>query len=270
MKRFLTILAMMPMLMGSIAPGSLWKFDDTGTDMGTMWRDFGFEDVCWRVGAAELGYGDGDEATVISFGPDSGDKHRTYYFRHIFAVTDPATVASATLRFLHDDGSVVYLNSTEIARLNMPSGTITYDTFASSTLGGSEETTWHEFIVDPVLLVAGNNIMAVEVHQGNASSSDVSFDLELEIAIDTPPTASLGNFGWDEVTEDCEQEVEMFVSYDVMTADATPFFMPWGIVIENVNDTFFSFDDIPVPCLGCATFIRVRTRDCCNTSDECL
>lgn len=33
--------------------------------------------------------------------------------------------------------------------------------------------------MSPALLVAGSNVMAVEIHQANSTSSDIGFDLEL-------------------------------------------------------------------------------------------
>ena len=44
-------------------------------------------------GAAELGYGDGDEATVVSFGPSSSNKFITTYFRQSFQATAGAGLA---------------------------------------------------------------------------------------------------------------------------------------------------------------------------------
>lgn len=65
-----------------------WKYLDNGTDQGTAWRAVGFNDASWATGAAELGYGDGDEATVVSFGPNAAIKYITTYFRRTFTVTD--------------------------------------------------------------------------------------------------------------------------------------------------------------------------------------
>src|SRR5256885_1350218 len=77
-------------------------------------------DGTWKSGPAELGYGDGDEATVVSFGSDANNKFITTYFRDSFTVSDPSLVTSLTMRVLRDDGAVVYLNGTEVFRTNMP------------------------------------------------------------------------------------------------------------------------------------------------------
>src|SRR6266496_4393275 len=51
-----------------ITSGATWKYLDTGVDPGTAWRGPGFDDSSWASGAAQLGFGDGDEVTVIRSG----------------------------------------------------------------------------------------------------------------------------------------------------------------------------------------------------------
>ena len=71
--------------------GSEWRYSDDGFDPGPGWFAPEFDvEVFWPSGPAELGYGDGDEATVVSFGPDPFNKFVTTYFRHHFFVTNAA------------------------------------------------------------------------------------------------------------------------------------------------------------------------------------
>jgi alkaline phosphatase len=173
-----------------VATGSVWQYNDTGTDLGTAWREPVYDDSKWKSGPAKLGYGDGDEATVISYGPSASSKYPCYYFRHSFSIDNPFAYENLSLRILRDDGAVVYLNGVEVARYNMPSGTITYATYAST----AAEYPWDPPLLIPHLLVTGLNVIAVEVHQCNASSSDLALDLELtaeRVEPDvTPPTLS--------------------------------------------------------------------------------
>jgi hypothetical protein len=164
--------------LGVLVPvGSVWKYLDNGSDQGTAWRALAFEDEGWAAGPAELGYGDGDEATELSFGTNAANKHVTYYFRHVFEILDATAITNVVVRFLRDDGGVVYLNGTEIFRSNMPPDPINYLTEADSS--GTSSTTFFSTNVNPGLLVTGANILAVEVHQASRSSSDLSFNLEL-------------------------------------------------------------------------------------------
>ena len=96
-----------------------------------------------------------------------------------------------TLQLIRDDGAVVYLNGTEVYRSNMPSGTITYTTLASTTINGADESTWYSSTISPSLLVNGTNEIAVEIHQSVQTSSDISFDFQLAGTITAPaaPTA---------------------------------------------------------------------------------
>jgi hypothetical protein len=75
-----------------------------------------------------------------------------------------------------DDGAIVYLNGTEIFRSNIAAGTVNYLTLAASA--SDDGNAWFSTNVQPALLVAGTNVLAVELHQSAANSSDISFDLE--------------------------------------------------------------------------------------------
>ena len=162
-----------------ITPGATWKYNDSGLNLGTSWRGTGYNDATWAQGPSQLGYGDGDEATVVSYGPDANNKYITTYFRKSFSITNAASYLSLTLNIVRDDGAVVYLNGTEIYRANMPTGTIAYNTFASAAISGTDESAWYTANVNPSLLVNGTNTIAVEMHQVNLTSSDISFDFRL-------------------------------------------------------------------------------------------
>jgi hypothetical protein len=159
--------------------GSVWKYLDDGSDQGTDWTLPGFDDSTWAAGPAELGYGDGDEATVVGFGPDAADKYPCTYFRSSFEVTDPSIIGSMRFLAVRDDGIVIYLNGVEVVRDNMPEGAITFKTYANGTVDGNNERIFFEYEVSPDLLVAGTNTLAVSIHQDRPSSSDISFNLEI-------------------------------------------------------------------------------------------
>jgi len=163
-----------------IAKGVYWRYLDDGSDLGTAWQAPAYDDSTWGPsGQAQLGYGDSDEQTVVSFGPNANTKYTTTYFRRQFTVANPLLYVNLALNLLRDDGAVIYLNGTEVVRANMPTGSITYTTFAASTISGAEEDTFYSFSVDENLLVPGVNVLAVELHQRTLTSSDISFDMEL-------------------------------------------------------------------------------------------
>ncbi|NQV51380.1 MAG: CotH kinase family protein [Candidatus Marinimicrobia bacterium] len=162
-----------------VAIESFWKYLDDGSDQGSAWTDPAFIDNSWNSGPAELGYGDGDEATQVGFGPDGSNKYITTYFRKTFTQDFPESIQSLTIRLKRDDGAVVYLNGNEQFRSNMPAGDIFYNSPASSAVSSNDESAFFNFNVNPADLRSGENLIAVEIHQVSGSSSDVSFDLEL-------------------------------------------------------------------------------------------
>ena len=167
-----------------ISSGSIWKYLDDGSDLGTAqdgaswFADPGYDDTLWLEGPAELGYGDGTEATVVNSGPNR-NHFVTTYFRRSFDVLYTSLYSKLNLRLQRDDGAVVYLNGVEVVRSNMPDEAVDFLTLANSGVSGTEEYLFSEFTVDASLLTNGTNIIAVEIHQNLPTSSDISFDLEL-------------------------------------------------------------------------------------------
>lgn len=160
-----------------IAAGADWKYLDDGSSQSTQWRARTYNDATWASGPSPIGYSNG-VTTTISFGPDSDNKHITSYFRHTFAVSDPSIFTGLTLELLVDDGAAIYLNGEEIVRDNLPEGILTSTTFASDST--QSESDYSSFNIPASALVAGENVIAAEVHQHSPGSSDLSFDLSLE------------------------------------------------------------------------------------------
>ncbi len=173
---------------------AVWSLLDNGSNQGTAWRSLGYTETGWRTGAGEFGYGDGDETTIVSYGPNASGKYITTYFRKTFVLTNAVQFTNLVLNLLRDDGAVVYLNGTEVARQNMPAGTISYTTTASISIPAADEVTFFPATVNPALLVNGTNLVAVEVHQNGPQTSDMSFNFELVGAFTSnavPPTVAL-------------------------------------------------------------------------------
>jgi len=163
--------------------GSSWKYLDNGTDQGAAWSTTSFNDAGWASGNGQLGYGDGDEATVVGYGPNASIKFITTYFRKTINIVNPAAFSSITANIKRDDGVIVYVNGIEVYRNNLAAGTVTYSTLAS--LAGDDGATPQAFSLSPGSFVAGNNVIAVEVHQNAVTSSDISFDLEISGTVNT-------------------------------------------------------------------------------------
>ncbi len=165
--------------------GSAWKYLDNGTNQGTGWASSSFSDAAWATGTAELGYGDGDEATVVKFGANSTNKYITTYFRRTINVPDTSLFTDYKIFIKKDDGSLIHINGVEVSRKNMPTGTINYTTLAMEDAPGDGKTGELRTLTIKQLK-KGINVIAVEIHQSRATSSDISFDLELTGTYTTP------------------------------------------------------------------------------------
>lgn len=148
-----------------------WKYLSNNTNQGTAWREAAFNDSAWTTGTAELGYGDGDEGTAI---PRPNPRYATAYFRKSFVVTDPQAISNLAMQVEYDDGYAVYLNGTRIAG-DLPTNPA-YNYFTNSAI---EDSIANVATVPTSLLVNGTNVIAVEIHQANDGSSDISMNLSL-------------------------------------------------------------------------------------------
>ncbi len=172
-------------LVGNVNPNvtiipfnSSWKYWDQGTTP-VSWESVGFNDAVWPAGNAQLGYGDGDEATIIGFGGNASNKYITSYFRKTVTISNPASYSNFIMNVKRDDGVVVYINGIERYRENMPGGVISFTTLAT-TIASDDGTGEHIITLPTSYFVAGANTIAVEIHQNDVASSDISFDLKLE------------------------------------------------------------------------------------------
>ncbi|MEM7384509.1 MAG: S41 family peptidase [Verrucomicrobiota bacterium] len=174
-----------------------WRYLDTGSGPERGWKRAAFEDADWKSGAAPLGYANDDIKTTVSFGDDPRKKHITTYFRTRFTVDETRLDSLETLVFKlrADDGAALYLNGRELLRSNLPAGRIDRNTLASVALSDDVENEYLGFIVPASVLDAGPNVLAVEVHQGSSSSSDLCLDLEIA-AYQKGETPEGGYFNW--------------------------------------------------------------------------
>ena len=164
---------------------SSWEANASSTDLGTNWLGQNYDDTQagWIDGLGLFGYTPAPASyppiqTPLASGPE------TYYFRTHFQWTnDPLNVAFVATNFL-SDGAVYYLNGTEVARVRMPAGAVSYATAAAGTNSPTGQP--GVFGISGDLLLAGDNILEVETHQAAGSLSDMVFGLSLTAAVQFP------------------------------------------------------------------------------------
>lgn len=165
-----------PLLARSIlaaGDGTVWKYLDEG-EPAAAWREAGFDDSKWKSGKAPLGFGETQLNTVLE------SKPLTAWFRREFDAPELKGGEDLVILLCVDDGVIVYLNGRELARTNLPEGPVTSKTTALRTIGDSEEGFYSRLHISAKALCAGMNVLAAEVHNVSARSSDLYFDLALK------------------------------------------------------------------------------------------
>jgi hypothetical protein len=188
----------------AVFAGDTWKYLMPTSEPDATWRSTGFDDSSWLSGTGGFGFGDGDDGTDLGSGT-------SVFMRKTFDLNNLSTVSSMLLHMDFDDAFVAYLNGVEIARGNigfigMPPA---FDALAS---GGHEangyqgipidaytidETTWMNALVE------GENVLAVQVHNVDPGSSDITGNAWLSLQFNsstiqfepTPDFMGLGGTG---------------------------------------------------------------------------
>lgn len=161
-----------------------WRYFVGNSEPPTSWKSPGFNDFQWSLGVGGFGYGDDDDNTLI-------EPTVSVYFRKSFNVSDISKIVHAALHSDYDDGFVAYINGVEITRQNIgqPGIPPAHDDTAN---------TWHEaglyegndpelFIFPSSLLQStlkeGENVLAIQVHNHDINSSDLSSNFFFSVGI---------------------------------------------------------------------------------------
>ena len=153
-----------------------WRFDPTAPEAG--WNAAGFDDSTWATGTGPFGFGTTLANTDISVGAAS-PRPLTAQYRTTFQVADVNSVGTVTLSYVADDGGAVYVNGTEVSRwnLNLADGApVTNGTFAkTATSATASNANPVQVTVPASLLVKGQNVIAVDVHNNYRSTPNSLF-----------------------------------------------------------------------------------------------
>ncbi len=177
-----------------VSAGGRWRYWDADGAPAATWKDSDYDDSRWDADNARFVY---PAPTLNLFGwtvlRTPAAPRPACYFRRDFNISSLAS-GNPVIRFLCDDGMVVYLNGAEIWRHNMPEGAVSHSTRALSTVGGLLTKQWTMVPLDISRLRTGANTLAVEVHDIGSSrgGGDVTFDLSLSL-LQTPTVSNITN-----------------------------------------------------------------------------
>ena len=227
------------------AAGSVWHYT-VPTNGIAGWTSKTFNDTAWLSGPGQLGYGDGDESTVIGA---ASNLITAAYFRRTVVITNAASLASLDLQLLRDDGAIVYLNGAEILRSNMATGIVNYTTFATSNITSTSvpnENAYLPFTISPVTFLEGTNVLAVEIHQSSVNYTDFGFDMQANaihctsaVATNTAPVLTL--------VPDSNTALSVFAVFAPASVSLIPTNVTGRLALTAAGSPYQASGDIYVP-----------------------
>jgi hypothetical protein len=145
-----------------------------GTDSPPAdWKELSFNDSSWSAGPGGIGYGDGDDNTVI-------EPAISLFLRKKFQIFDTSTIEYMAFHIDFDDSFVASINGTEIARENLTGVDPAYDQYADfeheAKIPDGGVPDFYEIDKENAkeILLEGENVLAVQVHNISDNSSDMS------------------------------------------------------------------------------------------------
>lgn len=153
--------------------GDIHKYFIPDSELDSNWQSQDFDDTNWNSGPSGFGKGDDDDATELIITGTS------LYTRIKFSIDDLINLTSLIFDVDYDDAFVAYINGVEIARANIEGSRPAYN---ATSIQGREAKLFNgagppdRFIVENVkeLLNEGENVLAIQVHNASASSSDMT------------------------------------------------------------------------------------------------
>lgn len=151
-----------------------WEYFLGAEEPDENWNSLGFDSSSWLEGVGGFGYGDADDATEIG-------GVTAVYMRQEFYVEDTDEVLEVVLNADFDDAYVAYLNGVEIARSsniygeNPPFDAVISADHEAALYQGEypEEVYLSEELINELLLT-GQNVLAIQLHNVSEWSSDMS------------------------------------------------------------------------------------------------
>ena len=161
-----------------VKEGQEWQYLLPSGEPSANWSTTNFDASTWNTGISGFGYGDNDDATIVA-------PTLSIYLRKTFEIVDINSISEVLFHMDYDDGYVAYINGVEISRSFMDGNP---PTFNQSSSGLHEPQLVFGQIpsaipVDINLLVNGENVLAVQVHNENINSSDLTANPFLSLGI---------------------------------------------------------------------------------------
>ena len=229
-----------------------WKYYVGISEPDSNWRTIAYNDSLWQNGQGGFGYGDGDDSTIIN-------STISLYLRNQFSIIDTSEIGSLVLDIDFDDAFVAYLNDVEIARSNIgiygdhPAYNQVANTYKEAQMyqGGSPD----QFIIDSQLidtiLKQGVNVLSVQIHNQDISSSDLTARVFLSLGITSTNLNYSSPHAWFDpplIFTSSNLPIVMINTNNQNILDSARIICDMGIIdngfgnLNSINDTFNDYN----------------------------
>lgn len=173
-----------------------WRYLDNNVDPGTQadryaWTKADYAIESWKSGVGSFGAKKGEIAdlgggciptVLLNQYIDESNKNviPTYFFRTTFTIDDLTDISTISGSLTYDDAAIIYINGQKVTSFYEPEGGFE----SNMSYGGSNKSDplVGEFQISKedlaTYIKTGENTLAVELHNGRETSSDIYFGFE--------------------------------------------------------------------------------------------
>ena len=205
--------------------GAIWHYLPGSDQIPSNWNTTGYDVSTWSSGHSAIGYGDGDDLTII-------DPVLSVFMVKHFEINNLQNIIFGLLHMDYDDGFIVYVNGNEVIRENLgePGTEVLYNQFADTNVeaniyrGLKPEKFLIENITD--FLLDGQNSIAIQVHNASENLNDLTALPILSFYTEDPPLPS------------DSYEIKITINTDSYPGETS-----WQLI--GINGTFYNESVLP-------------------------
>ena len=187
--------------------------------------DVSFDETGWNTGKGSFGAKKGGSSgmdggytihtLLAQYLSGSSDDIPVYYFRTTFDLEDPSNVTALQGSLLYDDAAIVYVNGKKIAGFD--DGEFDKNGYGGSNAAAPKTGKINFTDVTSLGLKAKDNLLAVELHQGRPSSSDIYLDftsLKASSEEITPEAPQIDNLSFGIGADESQRNLTWYANSD--------------------------------------------------------
>ncbi len=213
----------------------LWNYFIGDKEPPSGWQNSSFDASAFPKAMGGFGYGDSDDNTILN------DPTSSVYYRTDFVVHELVQISKIVLSMDYDDSFIAFINGVEVARNNIDGRTVTFDALANTDhealLYTGQRPEYFELNMSNLksILVEGINVLAIQINNVSASSTDLSGRTWLHFGLNTKEKVYRSNPAWFDILPDTKSNITLHTDFKLSRNEVLSLYNNSSILVDTVR-----------------------------------